>query len=48
MPTLLFVIFAVELAAHLINAVGAAEINNLVRPTPVGPVPACPSSWAKY
>ncbi|KND92648.1 Protein GET1 [Tolypocladium ophioglossoides CBS 100239] len=30
MPTLLFVIFAVELVAHFINAVGAAEINNLL------------------
>ncbi|PNY29635.1 Protein GET1 [Tolypocladium capitatum] len=30
MATLLFVIFAVELVAHLINAVGAAEVNNLL------------------
>ncbi|POR32965.1 Protein GET1 [Tolypocladium paradoxum] len=30
MSTLLFVIFAIEFVAHLINAVGAAEINNLL------------------
>ena len=35
MPTLLFVIFAVELVAHLINAVGATQINDLVRPKPI-------------
>lgn len=31
MSTLLFVIFAIELLAHVINAIGAAQINNLVR-----------------
>ena len=36
MSTLLFVIFAIELLAHVINAIGAAQINNLVR----APIPA--------
>lgn len=30
MANLLFVIFAVELVAHVINAIGAARINSLV------------------
>lgn len=30
MPTLLLVVFLVELAVHLVNTVGAASINNLV------------------
>ncbi|GJN73359.1 CHD5 domain-containing protein [Purpureocillium lilacinum] len=30
MSTLLFVIFAIELLAHVINAIGAAQINNLL------------------
>ncbi|KYK58389.1 CHD5 domain protein [Drechmeria coniospora] len=30
MSTLLLVIFAIELVAHLVNAIGAAQINNLL------------------
>ena len=31
MPSLLISIFAIELAVQLINSIGAATINNLVR-----------------
>lgn len=32
MPSLLLIVFFVELAVHLVNTVGAATINDLVRP----------------
>lgn len=36
MPSLLVVIFAVELFVQLVNTIGAATINNLVRsPVPI-------------
>jgi hypothetical protein len=35
MPSLLVVIFAVELVVQLINTIGATTINNLVRPSPL-------------
>lgn len=31
MPTLLLVVFLVELAVHIFNTIGASSINNLVR-----------------
>lgn len=33
MPSLLFVVFLVQLAIHLVNSVGAATVNSLVRNT---------------
>ena len=31
MPSLLLVVFLIELFAHIVNTVGAAAVNNLVR-----------------
>lgn len=32
MPSLLFIVFAVELVVRAVNTLGAATLNNLVRP----------------
>ena len=34
MPSLLLVVFLIELFAHIVNTVGAATVNNLVRVSP--------------
>jgi tail-anchored protein insertion receptor len=39
MPSILVVIFAVELVVQLVNTIGATTINNLVRAKPSSPVP---------
>jgi hypothetical protein len=43
MPSLMIIVFLVEATVKFINAVGAAKINDLVRP---GPLP--PAFWYKH
>jgi hypothetical protein len=45
MPSLLVIVFAVELVVQLVNTIGATTINNLVRAKPSSPVPELVLTW---
>jgi len=41
MPSILVIVFILQLAIHLVNTVGAQAINDLVIPPPEAAFPLC-------